>query len=339
MTLRRCLLLVLFVLLVALMSASYAPTLASVTISSFEAQGQIGQIIIRWTTASEVDNVGFNLWRDTSENFVRPTLLNDQQLIPSQCLGCIVGTDYVYTDTDVTAGQLYFYKLESVDVNGATETFNPVSAIASSPPVVLTRPPTHTPEPSPTPTPTDTRTPTATGTGGPSPTASATLSTSTPTPTSTPQTETPTPPESTATATLPLQAVAPDVSDTPAPPPPSSRTPTRAVEPGRTATAFVSTVVVRSVTPGLTATRSTAAQAMPSVAAPIAILTEPALGGGPSISTPTRPVQSLSPAAEKPEVEWGRVLIGTGLIGMGAMLGLSVLVVVGYFLWRRSSHP
>ncbi len=339
MTLRRCLLPVLFVLLVALMSVSYAPTLASVTISSFEAEGQIEQIIIRWTTASEVDNVGFNLWRDTSASFVMPTLLNDEQLIPSRCLGCIVGTDYVYTDTDVTAGQLYFYKLESVDVNGATETFNPVPAIASSPPVALTRPPTHTPEPSPTPTPTDTRTPTATRTGGPSPAASATSSTSRPTPTPSPEMETPTPPESTATATPPLQAVAPDVSDTPTPPLRSSPTPTRAVEPGRTATALVSTVVVRTVTPGPTSTRSTAAQAMPSVAAPIATLTKPAPGGGPSISTPIRPVQSLSPAAEKPEVEWGQVLIGTGLIGMGALLGLGVLVVVGYFLWRRSSHP
>ena len=336
---QRCLRLVLFVLLVALMSASYAPTLASVTISSFEAQGQVGQIVVTWTTANESNNVGFNLWRDTSENFVRPTLLNDQQLIPSQCLGCIAGTDYVYIDTDVTAGQLYFYKLESVDVNGATETFNPVSAIASSPPVVLTRPPTHTPEPSPTPTPTDTRTPTATGTGGPPPTASATLSTSTPTPTSTPQTETPTPLESTATATLPLQAVAPDVSDTPAPPLPSSPAPTRAVEPGRTATAFVSTVVVRSVTPGPTSTRSTAAQAIPSAGAPAATIARPAQGGGPSVSIPTRPVQSLSPAAEKPEVEWGQVLIGTGLIGVGAVLGLSVMAVLGYFLWRRSSHP
>ena len=339
MTLRRCLLPVLFVLLVALMSASYAPTLASVTISSFEAESQIGQIIIRWTTASEVDNVGFNLWRDTSVNLVRPTLLNDQQLIPSQCLGCIVGTDYVYTDTDVTGGQRYFYKLESVDVNGATDSFGPVYADAFAPPSAPTRPPTHTPEPSATPTPTDTRTPTATGTGGPPPTASATLSTSTPTPTTTPETETPTPPESTATATLPLQAVAPDVSDTPPPPLPSSPAPTRAVEPGRTATAFVSTVVVRSVTPGPTPTRSTAAQALPSAAAPVATLAKPALGGGSSISTPIRPVQSLSPAAEKPEVEWGQVVIGTGLIGVGAMLGLSVLVVVGYFLWRRSSHP
>ncbi len=339
MTSQRCLRLVLFVLLVALMSASYAPTLASVDISSFEALGQVGQIVVMWTTANESNNVGFNLWRDTSMNFVRPALLNDQQLIPSQCLGCIVGTDYVYTDTDVTAGQLYFYKLESVDVDGATEAFGPVSAIASSPPVVLTRPPTHTPEPSPTPSPTDTRTPTATGTGGPFPTASATLPTSTPTATSAPQTGTPTPPESTSTATLPLQGVAPVVSDTPAPPLPSSSTPTRAIEPGRTATALVPTVVVRPVTPGPTPTRSTAAQAIPSAGAPAATFTRPAQGGGPSSSIPTRPVQSLSPAAEKPEVEWGQVLIGTGLIGMGAVLGLSVLAVLGYFLWRRSSHP
>ena len=77
MSLRRCLPLVLIVLLFALTSAPPAPTLASVTISSFEAQGQVGQIVVMWTTANESNNVGFNLWRDTSMNFVRPALLND----------------------------------------------------------------------------------------------------------------------------------------------------------------------------------------------------------------------------------------------------------------------
>ena len=332
MTSQRCIQLFLIVLLVTLMSAPHAPTLAAVTISSFEALGQVGQIVVMWTTANESDNVGFNLWRDTSENFVRPTLLNDQQLIPSQCLGCLVGTDYVYTDTAVTPGQLYFYKLESEDINSQLETYAHVTfARASAPSVAPTYPPTHTPVPSPTPT------PTATGTGGPSPTATATLSISTPTPTSTPQTETPAAPGSTATATPPLQVVAPNASATPAPPLPASPTPTRAVEPGRTATAF-STVVIRTVAPGPTATRSTAAQAAPSVAAPTATLKTPASSGGPSIPAPTRPAQLLSPAGETSIVELGRVLIGTGLIGMGAALGLSVLAVIGYFLWRRSSR-
>jgi hypothetical protein len=155
MTSQRCIQLFLIVLLVTLMSAPNTPLLAAVTISSFEALGQVWQIVVMWTTANESDNVGFNLWRDTSENFVRPTLLNDQQLIPSQCLGCLVGTDYVYTDTAVTPGQLYFYKLESEDINSQLETYAHVTfARASAPSVAPTYPPTHTPVPSPTPTPT-----------------------------------------------------------------------------------------------------------------------------------------------------------------------------------------
>jgi hypothetical protein len=339
MALRRCLPLVLIVWLVALTSAPPAPTLAEVMISSFDAEGQIGYIVIRWTTASEVNNVGFNLWRDTSVNFVRPTQLNNRQLIPSQCVDCIARTDYVYTDSEVTPGQNYFYKLESVDVNGATDSFGPVSAAAIAPSQAPTRPPTHTPVPSSTPTPTDTPAPTATGAGGPSPTAAATLPTPTPTPTGTPQPETPAVPGSIATATPPVQATTPNTSTTPAPPLLPSPTSAHTVEPGHTGTASVSTVVVPTAAQRPTATQSTAAQATPSVATPAATPKKPASGGGASILTPTWPAQSLSPAAETAGVELGRVLIGTGLIGLGATLGLSVLAVVGYFLWRRSSRP
>ena len=326
MTLRRCLPLVLIVLLLALMSTPHAPTHAAVTISSFEAQGQVGQVVVMWTTASEVNNVGFNLWRDTSVNFVLPTHLNNGQLIPSQCVGCIAGTDYVYTDTDVTPGQHYFYRLESVDVYGATESFGPASAQATAPSSAPTRPPTHTPVPSSTPTPTDTPTFTATSTGGRLPTAMPTLSTPTPTPTSTPQPGTPAASGPTATAT-------PNTVATPAPPLPPSQTPTRAVEPGRTPTSSVSTVVAPTAAQRPTATRST------TLAALTATSQKPASGGVASISTPTRPAQPLSPAAETPPVELGRVLIGVGLIGLGAVLGLSVLAVAGYFLWRRPSRP
>jgi len=324
MTLRRCLPLVLIVLLFALTSAPPAPTLAAVTISSFEAQGQVGQIVVMWTTANEDNNVGFNLWRDTSVNFLMPTHLNNGQLVPSQCVDyCIVGTDYVYTDTNVTPGQ-YYYKLKSVDVYGATESFGPVSADAIAPSSAPTRPPTHTPVPSSTPTPTDT----------PVLTATATRPTLTPTPTSTPQPETPAASEPAATATQSVQATMPNATATPATPLPLSPTPTPPVEPGRTPTSSISTVVAPTAAQRPTATRSTTTMAAPSVAAPTATPKK----SGASILTPTRPAQLLSPAAETPQLELVRVLIGVGLIGLGAVLGLSVLGIVGYFLWRRPSR-
>jgi hypothetical protein len=319
MTLRRCLPLVLFVLLIALTMVPHAPTLASVEILSFEAQGQVGQIVVVWTTANEVNNVGFNLWRDTSVNFLKPTHLNNQQLIPSQCVGCIARTDYVYTDTNVAPGT-YYYWLASVGEGGATDLFGPVSADAIATSSATTYPPTHTPVPSFTPTPTDT----------PVHTATATRPTFTPTPTGTPQPETPVATEPSATATQSVEATLPNATATLATLVPSSPTPTPTLEPERTPTPFVLTVVALTAAPSPTAARSTA-----TLAAPTAAPKEP----GASLSTPTWPARLLSPVAETPQVELWRILIGVGLIGLGAVLGLSVLGIVVYFLWRRPSRP
>ena len=330
MTLRRYIQLFLIVMLIGLMSMPTTPTRAAVTISSFEAQSMVGHIVVTWTTASEVNNVGFNLWRDTSVSFPMPTHLNNGQLIPSQCVGCIAGTDYIFTDTEnVTAGQLYWYKLESVDVNGATEAFGPVSAITGSPSVAPTLPPTHTPVPSDTPTPTDTLTPTPTGTGGSTATATATRPTSTATPTHTPE------PGMTATAVQSARTATPNATATSAPPlAPASPTATRSIEPGRTSTASASTAVATVVTQGPTATRSATAQARPSAAATAG---KPASGGITSAATPIRPASTSSPSAESPEANLGRILIGVGLVGLGALLSLGVLAVAGYLWWRRSS--
>ena len=118
--------------------------LAAVTLAWFTATGGDGQVLIEWETASEINNIGFNLWRSTSEtgDYAR---LNDS-LIPSQALGSVIGAYYSYTDSDVINGTTYYYKLESVDVNGHAEFYGPISATPGAQP-------TATPPPAPTPTP------------------------------------------------------------------------------------------------------------------------------------------------------------------------------------------
>jgi hypothetical protein len=127
--------------------------LAAVTLVSFTATGGDGQVLIEWETASEMDNIGFNLWRSTSEagDYVR---LNDS-LIPSQALGSVIGAYYYYTDSDVINGTTYYYKLESVDVYGHVEFHGPISATPGAQPTATptpTLPPTPVP-PTPTPVP------------------------------------------------------------------------------------------------------------------------------------------------------------------------------------------
>ena len=141
--------------------------LAAVTLVSFTATGGDGQVLIEWETATEINNVGFNLYRSTSEGgpYVR---INDL-LIPSQALGSVIGAYYCYTDSDVINGTTYYYKLESVDVYGHAEFHGPISATpggqptatptatptwlwTATPPATATA--TATPPPPPTPTPT-----------------------------------------------------------------------------------------------------------------------------------------------------------------------------------------
>jgi hypothetical protein len=65
---------------------------AAVTISSFDAKWQSGKVAVNWKTATELNNVGFNILRSTSPNGSFSKV--NSTPIPTQCLGCITGTSY-----------------------------------------------------------------------------------------------------------------------------------------------------------------------------------------------------------------------------------------------------
>jgi hypothetical protein len=58
-------------------------------------------VIVEWTTESEVDTAGFNIYR--SESAEGPYIKINPELIPSSP-DPILGGKYVYTDTNVVAG-------------------------------------------------------------------------------------------------------------------------------------------------------------------------------------------------------------------------------------------
>lgn len=88
-----------------------------VELTSFSAEPQPGRVVLRWETASETDNAGFNILRaiDRSGPF---TKIN-AQLIPGAGTSSQRHT-YSYVDEDISGG-LYFYQLEIVDVSGGSE--------------------------------------------------------------------------------------------------------------------------------------------------------------------------------------------------------------------------
>ncbi len=188
----------------------------------FEATGGTEAITLGWETSSEINNLGFNLYRAESPDGPRTQI--NAELIPSLVPpGSTYGAVYEYVDNDVLPGITYYYWLEKLDVYGNTELFGPVDAqVTSRPTNTPTATPTNTPTSTPTNTPTSTPTNTSTSTPTSTPTATPTntpTSTPTNTPTSTP-TNTPTvTPTNTPTST-------PTNTPTPTPPNTATSTPT-----------------------------------------------------------------------------------------------------------------
>ncbi len=80
-------------------------------------------VIVEWTTETEVDTIGFNLYRSESPD--GPYEKVNEELIPAEG-DPLVGKRYVFTDTDVIAGRTYYYQLEDVEVTGATNRYGPI---------------------------------------------------------------------------------------------------------------------------------------------------------------------------------------------------------------------
>jgi hypothetical protein len=101
----------------------------NVDLISFTAEGAKKTIIIRWETATERKNLGFNLYRAESEDGERLKLNED--LIPTLVPpGSPFGAQYEFVDDDKKLKNkvVYYYWLETVDTQGETEQYGPVTA-------------------------------------------------------------------------------------------------------------------------------------------------------------------------------------------------------------------
>jgi hypothetical protein len=87
----------------------------AVLLMDFDARSLPGQVLVRWETGSELDAIGFNLYRSTSLDGVRTSL--NEALIPSKSVGGM-GASYEFIDADVQPGVDYYYWLEFVDGAG-----------------------------------------------------------------------------------------------------------------------------------------------------------------------------------------------------------------------------
>jgi len=86
-------------------------------------------VLVEWTTETEVETAGFNLYR--SESPAGPYVKVNPALIPGAS-DPLLGGRYVYTDTNVIAGRTYYYKLEDVELDGATTLHGPIEVVAEA---------------------------------------------------------------------------------------------------------------------------------------------------------------------------------------------------------------
>jgi hypothetical protein len=96
-----------------------------ISIASIDAKPFSGGVSIQWSTESEIDNAGFNIYRATSEN-------GDYEKINSSLISAngssTQGSSYEFTDNNVQNRKTYYYKLEDIDLNGNSTMHGPVSA-------------------------------------------------------------------------------------------------------------------------------------------------------------------------------------------------------------------
>ena len=86
-------------------------------LQNFSGVARTKSVRLKWSTFSELNVAGFNIWRSTARNGTYEKL--NVNLIPSANPGQLTGSNYVYRDKTVLPGTKYFYKLEVV---GGTST-------------------------------------------------------------------------------------------------------------------------------------------------------------------------------------------------------------------------
>lgn len=102
----------------------YAPT--AVELDALKATPQDTAIQLEWITATELDTLGFHLYRADSPVGLQTRLNAD--LIPGVAPGSPMGGSYQFMDDTVSASQIYYYWLEAVDLEGQSTYHGPVSA-------------------------------------------------------------------------------------------------------------------------------------------------------------------------------------------------------------------
>jgi hypothetical protein len=95
----------------------------AIDLVSFTANGEGSSVLVEWETAQELNHMGFHLYRARSP-WGPFTRLTDKLI--SGLTSSVVGREYSFEDKDVTPGEMYYYKLEDIDIYGTKTIHGPI---------------------------------------------------------------------------------------------------------------------------------------------------------------------------------------------------------------------
>ena len=117
----------------------YTDSSLPVELSSFTAEATTDDVILHWRTATEINNLGFNIYRSNTKDGKHVKI--NARLIAG------AGTDatphdYSFTDENVVKGFTYYYYIEDVDFTGKTDKSHIIEVTVGkgAKPILLTPP-------------------------------------------------------------------------------------------------------------------------------------------------------------------------------------------------------
>jgi hypothetical protein len=90
--------------------------------------GCTAPVRVEWSTETEMNTAGFNLYRGESADGPFDVKVNEQLIAPAA--DPLTGGKYQYVDKTARPGVTYYYRLEEVERNGGTNNFGPISVRA-----------------------------------------------------------------------------------------------------------------------------------------------------------------------------------------------------------------
>ena len=107
---------------------SLFPRLLVLLFVSLAASGCTTPVRVEWSTETEMNTAGFDLYRGESPDGPFDVKVNDQLIAPSQ--DPLTGGKYAYMDNTAKPGVTYYYQLHEIEQNGGVNKFGPISVRA-----------------------------------------------------------------------------------------------------------------------------------------------------------------------------------------------------------------